>query len=141
MPKGVYERRPDMKIFGPRSDEVKRKLSEARKGMKFSDEHRANISRARIGQSAWNTDRTGQYTVKEVVGYRGAHCRCEARFGPIGSQRCVDCGGRAADYSYTGEDSEELYDERGRAYSLSPNFYQPRCRQCHHDFDGVGRAR
>ena len=39
------------KIFGPRSDEVKKKLSESHKGKVFTEEHRNNISKSRKGKA------------------------------------------------------------------------------------------
>lgn len=38
----------------PQTPETRRKVSEARKGMKFSEEHKANLSAALVGRVAWN---------------------------------------------------------------------------------------
>ena len=39
------------RIFGPRSDEVKKKISESHKGKVFTEEHRNNISKSRKGKA------------------------------------------------------------------------------------------
>ena len=45
----------------PKSDETKRKISEARKGIKFSDEHKKNLSKSKKGKVAHNRKPVKQY--------------------------------------------------------------------------------
>jgi hypothetical protein len=64
------------------------------------------------------------------IGYPAAHYRVRRDRGKAALHSCVDCGGTASDWSYDGTDPDERTD-RGRAFSLDPNRYQPRCRSCH----------
>ena len=43
-----------------RSDETKRKISNANKGRKFSKEHKKNLSRSKRGRPSWNKGLTGE---------------------------------------------------------------------------------
>ena len=45
----------------PKSDETKRKISEAMKGIKFSDEHKKNLSKSKKGKVAHNRKPVKQY--------------------------------------------------------------------------------
>jgi group I intron endonuclease len=40
-------------------ESTKRKISDAKRGRKFSDEHKQNLSKSHIGQSPWNKGKTG----------------------------------------------------------------------------------
>lgn len=71
------------------------------------------------------------------TGYRASHHRVVAVFGPASNFRCVDCTEQARDWSYGGNDPEEVWGLSGHrstkpvAYSAHPKYYQPRCRSCH----------
>lgn len=71
----------------------------------------------------------------EWVDYSGAHSRVRYDKGPASAHRCVDCGGPAAEWSYDHSDPNELHSDKGYAYSLDSDHYQPRCAQCHRTFD------
>lgn len=70
-------------------------------------------------------------------GYEAAHLRVASLRGPASSHGCIDCPGRAFDWSYNHTaGSAELRDENGRKpYSPNPDDYSPRCRSCHRAFD------
>lgn len=71
-----------------------------------------------------------------VVTYLAAHLRLVSDFGSARTHACVDCGGRAHDWSYDHRDPNELTcPKTGRRYSLDESRYQPRCRSCHRLFD------
>ncbi len=79
--------------------------------------------------------------------YSAAHYRLKAAKGRAALHKCVDCGDQAKDWSYDGQDPDELtgYTRVGgpdRAYSLDPARYVPRCRACHtrHDLGGPRKA-
>lgn len=68
--------------------------------------------------------------------YSAAHYRIKAAKGKASAHLCIDCGAQARDWSYDGQDPDELtgYSRVGgnpRAYSLDPDRYVPRCRKCH----------
>jgi len=66
------------------------------------------------------------------VSYSSAHQRVRTERGPATDQRCAECRGPAAVWSYDGTDPDERTDStRGRRYSLDPGRYRPRCRSCH----------
>lgn len=70
----------------------------------------------------------------DVVGYRGLHARLVRDFGVASDHSCVDCGGRADDWSYDNADPSELIqmiDGKPWSYSLDPDHYAPRCATCH----------
>ena len=43
----------------PKSDEWRRKVSEAQKGRKLSEEHRRKLSEAKKGKTPWNKGKKG----------------------------------------------------------------------------------
>lgn len=73
--------------------------------------------------------------VDDPTSYKLAHRRITAARGPARFQACVDCGGRAADWSYDGGCPRERTEAvRGRAevaYSPDPMRYSARCKSCH----------
>lgn len=73
------------------------------------------------------------------VGYEAAHIRVYTARSKASAQMCVDCGGRAKEWSYTGTDPKQKIGPSGAgvvmAYSLSPEFYTPRCVPCHRRHD------
>ena len=71
----------------------------------------------------------------DVVSYGGAHDRLERDRGRAKDHRCVDCGGRAAHWSYDHADPDELVSPEGFPYSLDGSHYEPRCNVCHALFD------
>ena len=71
---------------------------------------------------------------KDVVGSSGAHMRVRNTRGPAKELNCVDCGEKAAHWSYDHNDPQEISDPRG-PYSLDPEHYEPRCVPCHKRFD------
>jgi thymidine kinase len=58
-------------------------------------------------------------------------------------ERCVDCGGRAQEWSFNGDLTEHIIwgpvTRHGEvwigAWSGDPDAYEPRCKSCHHEFD------
>lgn len=78
-----------------------------------------------------------------IPGYDAAHKRVTRSLGPAANFICVDCGGAAAEWSYTGGDPDEVTtrpdlrpcEHAGLVYSLNPAYYAPRCRPCHRSKD------
>lgn len=83
----------------------------------------------------WGRTNVGVRSRKLMVNYFGAHCRVAARRGSASSYPCIDCGKSARDWCYNYADPQEARDEKNRRYSLSPAYYDPRCRLCHKTFD------
>lgn len=80
---------------------------------------------------------------KDRVTYNSAHHRIRRRAGSARNQTCVDCDGRASDWSYVGGDPDELSERINGsllAYSLNQSLYVPRCRSCHKSYDLGRRA-
>jgi hypothetical protein len=75
---------------------------------------------------------------KELVGYATAHRRVVSARGKASLLSCADCGSSATDWSYDHRDEEELRQEtvvngitlHQLVYSLKPEHYQPKCRNC-----------
>lgn len=89
----------------------------------------------------YRSERTSARCRLPVVNYFGAHARVMRAKGRAAVQTCVDCGGAAAHWSYDGLDTNALYEERVNCwYSLSPDFYVPRCVSCHSKHDHPERA-
>lgn len=66
------------------------------------------------------------------------HKRLFRKRGAASSYSCVDCGGKAREWSYDGLDPDQLIDRaRGweLAYSLELSHYVPRCSSCHRLLD------
>ena len=75
------------------------------------------------------------------LSFAGVHKRLSRLRGPASRYQCVDCMGRAREWSYDGLDPRQLMGEsRGvvMAYSLDLSHYHPRCTSCHRKFDGAG---
>lgn len=77
---------------------------------------------------------TGRFT--EAPTYKGLHLRLKRCRGLASLQPCVDCGGRADDWSCR-HDAQHLVDEQGRYYSLDLDAYEPRCKSCHKRYDSA----
>ena len=76
------------------------------------------------------------------AGYKAAHLRVASARGAASGHRCVDCGCRAADWSYNHTDPDARSAPDGtRPYSLNPDHYSPRCRPCHRAFDSASRKK
>lgn len=75
---------------------------------------------------------------RNQVSYQAAHKRVRLINGSARKHLCVDTGEQAQDWSYIGGDVDELYETiRGSrlAYSLKPEFYVPRTRKAHQEYD------
>lgn len=71
----------------------------------------------------------------DAVTYHAAHGRVYRTRGSAKGYRCIDCGNRAAQWSYDGgAGSLELHAPEGD-YCADPGFYDPRCISCHKKFD------
>lgn len=73
-----------------------------------------------------------------TLGYSGAHLQVKRLRGNASGYRCIDCGAQASEWSYRGDDPDELTTEPivrrehpGLRYSVNPEFYEPRCTPCH----------
>lgn len=66
--------------------------------------------------------------------YMDAHRRVKRARGRAAEYMCVDCGGRAEDWSYIGAAPDEMRDKWG-PFSYDVNSYEARCRPCHLRFD------
>lgn len=74
----------------------------------------------------------------EPPSYEAVHFRLAQLKGPAAKFACVDCGGKAREWSYRGGAPDEMVGQRTRGpYSADPAFYVPRCKRCHIAFDGV----
>jgi hypothetical protein len=75
----------------------------------------------------------------DAVTYAAAHTRLRKERGKASEHLCVDCGKRAAEWSYIGSASDERVevDRRGKRlpFSADPKYYAPRCHSCHVLFD------
>lgn len=69
------------------------------------------------------------------VSYISAHRRVEMKRGKAREYECVDCGGPAEQWSYTGH-AENEFTQGNLHYSGDPADYAPRCRHCHAVYDG-----
>jgi hypothetical protein len=77
----------------------------------------------------------------DEITYSAAHMRTRGWRGPAADHDCIDCGRRAEHWSYDHADPNELVEQTSKAplmYSADPEHYQPRCAQCHKNFD-LGR--
>lgn len=75
------------------------------------------------------------WLIQDEVVYGSAHNRVKRLHGNASEHLCIDCLGPAVDWSYDHTDPDERIDARGRAYSMKPEHYWPRCRSCHKFFD------
>ena len=90
-----------------------------------------------------NVQSCGDRTIhrrRDDAGYDAAHGRVVRDRGRANRFKCVDCGGRAAHWSYDHNDPHELTLPRearkgGLPYSLNSEMYSPRCVPCHKAFD------
>lgn len=76
----------------------------------------------------------------EVVSYCGVHRRVLVAKGRAAEQSCSKCNAQAAQWAYTNDDPDELFDERGLRYSLDLTRYVPMCHSCHIRFDAAYRG-
>jgi hypothetical protein len=70
--------------------------------------------------------------------YTAIHKRLTRARGAARQHTCVDCGGRAREWSYDNQDAHAVHGQVGRfvcAYSLDLDHYEPRCTPCHRKFD------
>lgn len=73
--------------------------------------------------------------------YSSAHSYIRRQLGKAADRECVDCGGRAKEWSYVGGAPDERLSDKGFPYTYDPSFYRPRCARCHIRFDRrEGRA-
>jgi hypothetical protein len=73
-----------------------------------------------------------------ALSYSGMHRRVRVERGSAKRQRCVDCDGRAYEWSYDHTDPDECEEVvRGYlvTYSLDAAYYTPRCKSCHVRYD------
>ena len=88
------------------------------------------------------TDLTRAYRGDDIT-YTTAHSRLRQQRGPASERTCIDCGGQAADWSYRGGSPKEIVGVTQHGYVLpwspDPADYDPRCRNCHRNFD-LGRV-
>lgn len=76
----------------------------------------------------------------DEAGYTAMHDRLRRARGHARDHGCVDCGGQAAEWSYSGNAINELYETMPSgarfAYSSDQSDYEPRCVRCHRVHDG-----
>lgn len=72
---------------------------------------------------------------KEHPSYRAVHARLVTDKGHARSYSCVDCGSRAAHWSYDGLDTYDSISPQGYRYSVNQEHYEPRCVRCHNSYD------
>lgn len=74
----------------------------------------------------------------DVPSYAGMHKRLFYDRGRASKHACVTCGNPAHEWSYSGNDPDEMRENvRGSvvAYSVDQSHYSPRCRPCHRRMD------
>ena len=81
----------------------------------------------------------GNRAFRDVITYAAAHKRVVRKRGKASDHNCVDCGERAAQWSYDHTDPNEMTQERQGCllpYSGDVERYAPRCASCHvtHDY-------
>ena len=81
---------------------------------------------------------------KSKHSYKTAHAAVRRLKGSAKNHRCVDCGGRAADWSLRHGAASVHVGDNGRgamcAFSADPLDYEPRCRTCHRRYDWEERS-
>lgn len=85
-----------------------------------------------------NLERVQAPTRKERVKYLSLHDRIRNARGRASDHSCVSCGESACEWSYDGDDANELHEWVNGSYlafSLNTDAYSPRCRKCHRRFD------
>lgn len=86
------------------------------------------------------------YSYGALIGYEAAHMRVRSRLGAASDRLCVDCGMRAAQWSFNPRSGQIIVAENpkpGRmplVYSEDASDYEPRCAGCHVRFDRRRRA-
>lgn len=77
----------------------------------------------------------------DAAGYEAVHSRLVVRYGKAKDHQCVDCGGRAAHWSYDRGDDREKQSPRG-PFTHNLDAYSPRCVSCHKrlDLDYISRT-
>lgn len=78
----------------------------------------------------------------DVPGYDAVHARVRRKLGSASLLLCIDCGRQAQEWSYSGNDLDELVtqpelrrEHPGLRYSLVIEMYDPRCKSCHRRMD------
>lgn len=81
--------------------------------------------------------------IGDDAGYKAVHLRLKRMRGKASAHVCVDCGGQAADWSYTGDSDTGLVSTEkgveGLLYSTDLDAYVPRCKRCHKRHDNEVR--
>lgn len=72
---------------------------------------------------------------KDEPSYQRAHNRVAEKRGRATEHACVDCEATAREWSYDGQDPDELKSEHGYTYSVDVDRYVPRCIRCHRKHD------
>lgn len=78
----------------------------------------------------------------DEITYYTAHDRVKVARGSASRQACVDCGGKAEDWSLRRDASKMRFGHAGPytlAFSPDPEDYAPRCKPCHAVYDRDGR--
>jgi hypothetical protein len=79
-----------------------------------------------------------EHHLEDTAEYGAAHDRIARTRGLARDHTCVDCGRRAAQWSYDHTDPNERLSttiEGAPPFSLDAGHYQPRCVPCHKTFD------
>ena len=79
---------------------------------------------------------TTELHVRHPQTYRSMHQSIARNRGNASDHSCVDCGNRAAHWSYNHECPDEQMDKRG-VWCPHPEHYSPRCISCHRAHDGT----
>lgn len=74
-----------------------------------------------------------------VLRYESVHGKLMHKRGAATEYRCVDCGSKAAEWSYDHTDPDELHQAGRGPYSMDLARYLPRCSPCHQAFDKAFR--
>lgn len=73
--------------------------------------------------------------VGDAATYYTVHWRLSTARGKASTHACIDCGERAAHWSYEGGDPNEKVSPLGLLYTTDLTFYRPRCTYCHTHHD------
>lgn len=119
--------------------EVQRMLPRGFKAQTIIERH---IPKRRTASKRHQTGELNHAWKGGDAGYEAAHWRVKSIHGSARNHSCVDCGGTARDWSYRGGDPmERTCPDNGCKYSLSPDYYEPRCVPCHRAYDNPARNR
>lgn len=116
----------------PLSEEAKAKL----KGRVFSESHRAKLRGPKSEEAKARMREARQARpLREWVSYEAAHYRIRGELGSARLQICA-CGEQANEWAFQHDPVGEVFESpEGKPYSLNFEDYKPMCHSCHAKMD------